>query len=77
MALISDGGILVLPGKAILFEPVLLPAYLFFVCLMFNLFVIFYGESHLEKLLGPAYEGQTLRNRSSFYEGRQYSEKDR
>ena len=55
------GGILVLLGEAVLFESVILLAYLFFIWLAFHLFVIFYEEPHLAKLFGPAYE-EYLRN---------------
>jgi protein-S-isoprenylcysteine O-methyltransferase Ste14 len=50
------GGSLILLGEVVLFESVILLAYLLFICLAFNLFVVFYEEPHLRKIFGPAYE---------------------
>lgn len=48
--------ILILIGEVVLCESVVLLVYLFFICLAFNLFIVFYEEPHLRKIFGPAYE---------------------
>lgn len=50
------GGTLILLGEAVLFESAILLAYLLFIFLAFDLFVILYEEPHLRKVFGSAYE---------------------
>jgi protein-S-isoprenylcysteine O-methyltransferase Ste14 len=49
------GGCLILLGEVVMFESLILLAYLLFIWLAFHLFVVFYEEPHLGKLFGPAY----------------------
>jgi protein-S-isoprenylcysteine O-methyltransferase Ste14 len=49
------GGSLILLGETVLFESLILLAYLLFIWLAFHIFVVLYEEPHLGKLFGPAY----------------------